>query len=353
MKPYPRTRGGGLLSMYGLFVFLLGLAAALSCEVARAGAADPQAILADVDGERISAEEVDQALGAPLRQLEEQIYTMRRDRVEALIGERLLAREAAKRGLSVPALLDAEVTPKVGLVSEQEIAAVYESSKEGIKADKATAWGQIRAYLQNQKLAAQRETFVRALAAQSRVTVHLKPPPVVRVEVSAEGAPMRGLATAPVTIVEFTDFHCPYCKRVLPTLTQLLARYGDRVRLIFRDFPMDSLHPQARQAAEAARCAGEQEKFWEFHDVIFANAPRASPEQLKTYAEQTGLDVARFEACLASGAHRAAVQRDVEEGNRLGVTGTPAFFVNGRLLTGAQPLDRFARLIDDELARTR
>lgn len=309
--------------------------------------------LAEVDGEAISAEEVEKGLGPQLRKLEEQIYTLKRAKVEALIAERLLAREAARRGISVPALLDAEVTAKVGLVSEQEIEAFYQANKDRLRGDEATAREQIRAYLQTQKLAARREAFLESLRAKSRVFVHLMALPVFRAELSVAGAPFKGLATAPVTIVKFEDFHCPFCKRVQETFAQLLARYADKLRLVHRDFPIDTLHPEARRAHEAARCAHEQGKFWPYHDKLYANAPEASPEQLKAYAREVGLDLSVFEQCSTSGRYQAAVQQDVEEGNRLGVFATPTFFINGRALSGAQPIERFVQVIEEELPRER
>jgi protein-disulfide isomerase len=153
-----------------------------------------------------------------------------------------------------------------------------------------------------------------------------------------------------VTLVEFSDFHCPFCKRARATLKQILKQYPGKVRHVFRDFPVDGLHPQARRAAEAARCARDQGKFWEYHDALFAGPPRATPDDLRRYAEQIALDVPAFERCVAAGTHRAAVQRDYEDGVRLGVAGTPAFFINGRLLSGAQPLEAFVRVIEAELA---
>jgi protein-disulfide isomerase len=309
--------------------------------------------VAEVDGVAISSEEVEKSLAPQLSKLEEQIYNLKRQKVDALINERLLEKEAAKRGLSVPALLDAEVTSKVGLVTEQEIESFYQANKAQIKAEEAQVREQIRSYLQNQKLQTRREAFLESLRSQAKVVVNLKPPPVLRVDVKSDGAPFKGKANAPVTIVEFTDFHCPFCKAALPTLTQIESRYGDKVRIVFRDFPIDSLHPGARKGHEAARCANEQGKFWPYHDKLFANAPKASPEDLKTYAKEVGLNVAAFEKCFSSGKHQGAVQKDVEEGNRVGVTGTPAFFINGRMVSGAQPLDAFARVIDDELAHAR
>jgi protein-disulfide isomerase len=173
---------------------------------------------------------------------------------------------------------------------------------------------------------------------------------VHRTTVNLDGVRVRGPASAPVTLVEFSDFHCPFCKGVEATLDQVRSRYGDKVRLVFKDFPIDSLHPQSRPAHEAARCADEQGKFWEYHTVLFAGNPK-TPDQLKGVAQQVGLDMAKYDQCVASGKHRAAVQKEIDEGRRLGVTGTPAFFINGRLLSGAQPLASFTRLIDDELSR--
>ena len=153
-----------------------------------------------------------------------------------------------------------------------------------------------------------------------------------------------------MTIVEFQDFHCPFCKQVQPTLGELLSRYGDRVKLVHRDFPIDQLHPQARKLHEAAHCANDQGKFWAYHDLLYAKAP-VTAEQVGVYAQEVGLDLPAFEQCVSSGKYQAAVQKDIEEGTRAGVTGTPAFFINGRLLSGAQPLDRFVQLIEAELAR--
>jgi protein-disulfide isomerase len=140
-----------------------------------------------------------------------------------------------------------------------------------------------------------------------------------------------------VTIVEFSDFHCPFCKRVLPMLAQIEFQYGDNAKLVFPDSPIDQLHPKACKAHEAARCANEQGKFWAQHDVLSANAPQTSPEQIKPYAQEVGLNVAAFEPCFSSGTYQAAVRKNVEEGIRAGVIDTPGFFINGWLVSGAQP----------------
>ena len=335
---------GATLPLYGLILALTltGLSFA----------ADPPGAepLAEVNGETITAKYLEGALGARLSKLEEQIYDLKSRELDSLIAQRLFAQEAAKRGISVAALLDAEVTGKVSLVTEKEIEDFYQANKARMRGDETEIRQKIRAFLQQQKLTARREAFVESLRSQGKVIVRLQPPATIRVEVSTDGAPIRGAADAPVTVVEFSDFECPFCKQTHPTLKQLLERYPGKIRLAYRDFPLDSIHPQARRAAEAARCAQDQGKFWEYHDLLFTQSPQLAPEDLRRYAGQVGLDVAKFDGCLATGVHKAAVQRDLDEGNRLGITGTPAFFVNGRTLTGAQPIEAFTRLIEQELA---
>ena len=328
----------------GILLLLTGLSFAPKAQAA-------SEILAEVDGVAITAEEVEKPLASQLSKLEEQIYNLKLRRLEALINDKLLAKEAAKRKLTVPALLDAEVTAKVGLIMEQEIEKFYQDNKAQIKGEQAQVREQIRAYLQNQRLAAKREEFLSSLRAQAKVLVNLKAPPIQRIEVSVQGAPFKGGEKAAVTIVEFSDFHCPFCRQVIPTLAQLELQYGEKIKLVFRDFPIESLHPGATKAHEAARCANEQGKFWPYHDKLFASPPSSTPEAFKALAKEVGLDAVAFESCLGNGKFLAAIKEDMEEGNRVGVSGTPAFFINGRQISGAQPLEAFTRVIDDELAR--
>jgi protein-disulfide isomerase len=330
--------------MIWIIVFLLGFSFPPNAHAA--GDA-----LAEVDGVAITSQEVEKSLAGQLSKLEEQIYSLKRQKLDALINDKLLEKEAAKRKVTVPQLIDAEVTSKVSLVTEQEIEKFYQDNKAQIKSDDPQVREKIRAYLQNQKLAAKREEFLKSLRSQAKIVDNLKPPPVIRAEVSIEGAPFRGAPDAPVTLVEFSDFECPFCKRAHPTLTQLLEKYPGKVKLVYRDFPLESIHPQARPAAEAARCARDQGKFWEYYDTLFTESPKLAPDDLKRYAGQIGLDGTKFDTCVAGGVHKATIQRDLDEGNRLGITGTPAFFINGRIISGAQPFEAFARVIDEELAR--
>lgn len=314
-------------------------------------AASPPEPLAQVNGDTITAEDLERALGVRLSRLQDQIYELKRRELDTLIAQRLLAQEAARRGISVAALLDAEVTAKVGLVTEQDIEAYYQANKSRLRGDEAEAKQRIRALLQERKLAARRQDLVDSLRSQAKIVVRLERPPAIRLDVPIDGAPARGSADALVTLVEFSDYQCPFCKRAQATVKQILDRYPGKIRHVYRDFPIDSLHPQARNASEAARCAHDQGKFWDYHDLLFTNSPRAGSDDLRRYAEQAGLNVSEFQRCLAAGTHRAAVQSDIDEAARLGLTGTPGFFINGRPLPGAQPLEAFIRVIEEELAR--
>jgi protein-disulfide isomerase len=174
-----------------------------------------------------------------------------------------------------------------------------------------------------------------------------------RAKVGSEGHPSRGPATAPVTIVEFSDFECPYCGGLYPTLKRLEQTYKDKIRIVYRQFPLNSIHPRAQKAAEASLCANDQDKFWQLHDAMFADQRNLTVEDLKAKAATiSSLNGSTFATCLDSGKHAAAVNDSIAEATKLGIDGTPALFINGRFLGGNQPYDAIAKIIDDELNRT-
>ena len=309
----------------------------------------PAASVAVVEGESISAAELDKAAGAELDKLEQQIYDVRVQRLDAMIGDKLLANEAKRRGVTVDSLVASEITAKTTGVSDADVDAFYEQNKARLP-QQPNIRDQIRQFLTEQRVVARRDEFVGELRARGNVSVSLSPPPVTRQTIRIDGAPSRGPANAKITLIEFSDFHCPFCRRVQPTLTELLKRYPDQIKLVFKDMPLDELHPQARRAAEAARCANDQGQFWPYRARLFERGPDASDAALTAIATEIKIDVPAFEKCLASGVHKAGVQQDLAEAQALGLTGTPAFFLNGRLIPGAQPLEAFVRMVDEELA---
>jgi protein-disulfide isomerase len=177
-----------------------------------------------------------------------------------------------------------------------------------------------------------------------------RPDPNRRYSVNIKGSPFKGPSSAKLAVVEFSDFQCPFCKRVGPTLTQVEEAYGDKVRIVFKHLPL-RIHSKAPAAHAAAEAAHRQGKFWEMHDAIFAQQKELEPEKFVEYAEQIGLDMEKFKADLVSKEVKQRVDADAEEAKRLGVTGTPGFFINGRFLSGAQPFESFKRLIDEELGK--
>jgi predicted DsbA family dithiol-disulfide isomerase len=305
--------------------------------------------IATVGGKAIYEQDLTPSIAAQLHQLRIQEYELKSKALEQLIVTRLLEAEAVKQGITVAQLTEREVQTKIGEPTDAEVEAYYLGQKERVQRPFVDVQSGLRQALRQARIQESLQQYLARLKAGSSVVVWLDPP---RVELAGHSNRVRGNPEAPVTIVEFSDFHCPFCNRVQPSLTELLARYDGKVRLEFRDFPLDTLHPRARAAAEAANCAGDQGKFWEYHDLLFAQAPKASVEDLKGYARTVGLDAEQFDSCLFQSTHHDAVQRDIDEATKLGMTGTPAFFINGRPLSGAQSLEKFVQIIDDELART-
>ena len=308
---------------------------------------------AKVGDEVITLREVEQGLRAELAKIEEQRYALLDKRLEQLIGDRLLAQEAKKRGMPVEQLLKAEVYAKVSEVTDAEVATFISSQNRASLPQMSEADLKLKAgeYLRLVKLQERRRALVESLRAQTPVTVYLQATVAARVPVSANRGFVRGAMEAPVTIVEFTDFQCPYCKTATDTVKQVLEKYPGKVKWVFRDFPIPRLHPEAPKAHEAARCAGEQGKFWEYHDLLFDRSPRQAPADLKRYANDLKLGTAAFDQCLDSGKQAGEVNSDVQDGVRLRVEGTPTFFINGRRLAGSEPLATFQKIIDSELAR--
>jgi protein-disulfide isomerase len=306
-------------------------------------------VVATIGGEPFTARQLEEAAGPRLFQIRTQQYQAQRQVLDEEIAKRLLDREASARKLTVEELVKQEVEPKVAPVTEAEQKAFYEQNKARMgPISEAEALKRIEAGLRQQRTAERRAEFIRSLSAKSDVRVLLEPP---RLNMAIGDDPARGPADAPITIVEFSDFQCPFCSRATATLKKLDETYTGKIRLVYRDYPLVQIHPNAARAAEAAGCANDQGKFWAMHDTLFSHQDKLAEADLKQAAADLGLDTAAFNQCLESGRHAADWKKDAEEGSRYGVTSTPAFFVNGRLIVGAQPYEAFAKVIDEELAR--
>lgn len=268
-----------------------------------------------------------------------QVYEARARALDSLIELRVIAGEAERRNTTVEALLDSAG----GDVSETEIQAFFDENQEKIGEQTLEAIAPaIRTHLEQQN----RRTAIASWIEAADVQIQLAPP---RFEVGAVG-PARGASEPTVTIIEFSDFQCPFCRRAGPILDELLERYPQDVRVVYRHLPLASIHPRALPAAQASTCAEDQGLFWEFHDALFAGPAALADEDLRQLAEQVDAEMAVYDECVASGANVDRVEADVAAARAVGITGTPAFFVNGVLLRGAQPVAAFERIIEHDLA---
>jgi protein-disulfide isomerase len=312
---------------------------------------DPKATVAKVDDAVITQADLDVKVENRLARLRQEEYEIRKQALDEIVDERLLQSEARKRGVSKEELLRDEVERQTPKPSAADVDGVYNQYRSRLGGrTREQAGPEIEKMLVERAQATRRETFLQHLRASAKVTIALEAP---RTEVPIPAtAPVLGPTDAPVTIVEFADYQCPYCHRAQDTVDLVMSRYAGKVQLVHRDFPLDG-HPGAYPAARAARCAGEQGKFWDYHRSLMKEQGDLSETDLLARAKTLKLDADPFKTCLASDRYDSVIRESVEAGNRVGVSGTPAFFVNGRMLTGARPFEQFQEVIDAELARGR
>jgi protein-disulfide isomerase len=283
----------------------------------------------------------------------QQLYDGRKSALDAIVADMLIEQAAKAKGQTPAQYREAEVARRVTPVTDGQIAAFYAQNQAQMQGRPLAQMSPaIRQYLDEQQRSGAFQAMVADLRKGGPAVNVVLDAPRYTVDVAADD-PVLGVAAAPVTLVEFSDFQCPFCARVMPTLKKVKETYGDRVRIVWKDFPLTSIHPQAFKAAEAGQCAREQGKFWELHDVLFANQAALQPDDLKKHAAAVGVDLPKFNACFDASKYGERVQQQMSAGTQLGVGSTPSIFINGRLVSGAQPYEVFAGIIDEELARTR
>jgi len=312
-----------------------------------------------VNGETISQADVEAVAAGDLDRLAQQRAqfeaNFERDRnnalqsaLERVIQQKLLAAEAKKRGIAMDALIRAEVDDQVSTPSDAAVDKFYQENKSRINGSLTQLQNDIRNYLREQDRNRLLEKLLTRLKKDYNVMTFLEP---TRTKLATEGHPTKGPAAAPITIVEFSDFECPYCGGLFPTLKQVEKNYQDKIRIVYRQFPLTQIHPNAQKAAEASLCANEQNQFWAMHDAMFSEQNALGVEALKQKAAKLSLNTTTFNTCLDTGKYAAAIRADIAEGVKVGVSGTPALFINGRFLNGNQPYEEIQKLIDDELQR--
>jgi protein-disulfide isomerase len=326
-----------------LLLCALGIALARGAHAVGSGC-EAQTAVAVVGSQTITAAQVEAQLGSSLFRLKSDEYNLKRPALNELISRALLDQEAAARRTSVERLLDIEVDQKAKPVGEDEVAAVYASAKQNYpNVTEAEARRRIAEGMRQHRVQQRRQVFLEELRSRHAVKVLMDPP---RAAFKVQDAPALGPSEAPATVVVFTDYQCPHCARVGSLWEKIESRYGASVRLVIRSFPL-AFHKDAGKAAEAALCAQEQGEFRKMHDMLFANQRALQVPNLKRYAAEIGLRAEPFAVCLDSGRQESRWKADVLEGTASGVSGTPTFFVNGRLARA--DATALAQLIDEEL----
>jgi protein-disulfide isomerase len=311
----------------------------------------PDAVVAIIDGVPVRLNEVTGVAialdGKRLFSLNQQLHAVRERALNNLIGERLLARAAKDAGMTVEDYVEALPADRV---DEKDVELMLAGALQRNPAiDPEKLRDLIRGHLREQKLQDARRTHIEQLKLDHKkagkpIVVNL-PPPRMKVEVTADD-PTKGSGS--VEIIEYSDFECPYCQKAQPMIRELLAKYAGKVRLVWKDFPLPN-HQHAVAAAIAARCAGEQGRFWEYHDELFANQQALSAPDLRRHARAAGVDVSKFDGCIQGGRHREALGRVIDSASEHLVEVTPTFLVNGRVVQGAVPLYEMAAIVEEEL----
>jgi protein-disulfide isomerase len=340
------------LKAWGPAISLLLISCSTSAQPAKKPA--PGDVVATVGSISITLAEVDdKALQQPAAsfgdvKLVQALYEARSAAIEEIIGNIVLDQEAKARKIERAKLEETEIESKVEPVTDVEVAAWYKDNQarvRGAPLDQVRV--PIKDFLTRSRVQALRQDYIDRLKGKTPFRILLEPP---RAVVATTGRPAKGPANAPIELIEFSDFQCPFCLQANPTVTKVLDTYGDRIHFVYRHYPLPN-HPNARPAAEAAECAAEQDKFWPYHDRLFASAGKLADSDLKQAAADLGLDSGRFSSCFEARKYTSIVDADIRAGNDAGVSATPAFFINGRLVSGAQPFDVFKGIIDEELER--
>lgn len=335
---------------------VLGWAATAS-QTTQSAPAPPVELLAVVDGKEISVRDVERKWKtvdpSGFAAMEARRVDMLSRVLDGMIAEQLLTHEAKQRGMSGEDLLKREYSKRVNAVTDEDIVAEYESLRtNGTQPDPGLEVMRpaILKHLTQRRSFEARDSYLAELRGASKLEVRVLMKPR-RAEIPIfPSDPIDGKPDAPVTMVLFSDFECPYCRQFEPAVAAIQKQFGDRVRLVWKDFPKSN-HVRARIAARAARCANAQNAFFPYRDRLFSTPDRLSDKDLQAYAKDLSLNQSVFDACLASSKEDAFIDDSLSLGQRLGVTGTPTLFVNGRPMSGAVPSKVLAQVISEELSQ--
>lgn len=329
-------------------VTLALLSAALSSLVAADESTDAAVsshiVLVEINGAKLSLADFEGKHPSVLFQARNAFYRAERKALDDFIDEYLLERQAERQHVTVAQLLDLHVKSAVAKDPSEEALHVFYEGLDTTQPYEAVR-GQILEKIRQTRFTKAKSTYLKTLRNEATIKIRFDAP---RAAISLKDTPLRGLPGAPVTIVEYADYECPYCQQIEPTLVKLRAEYGEKLAVAYKDLPLP-MHNQAMKAAEAAHCAGAQGKYWEYHDLLFSSK-QLELARLKEHARALQLDTQEFDKCLESGEQAKVVKAQLDEGRQdLQLEGTPSYFINGRFFSGALTYEQFRTVIDEEL----
>jgi protein-disulfide isomerase len=303
-------------------------------------------VAVEIDGTKITMSDFESKRPLALFQARNNFFEAERKALEAYAEEYLLERQAQKENLTVAQLLDKHVNSTIaGNPDDDALRLYYEGIETAEPFDAARS--KILDHIREKRIATAKKAYLQSLHDQAKIAVVLAPP---RAPISLSNTPIHGAANAPVTLVEFADYECHYCQVAQPDLDKLQAEFKGKLAFAYKDLPLP-MHGHAEKASEAAQCAGVQNKYWEYHDELFKTAELELP-QLKSAAGKLGLDTKAFDECLDSGKGVPAIQATLEEAQKLGLQGTPSFFLNGRFINGIMKYEQLKQMVEDEIKST-
>lgn len=305
-------------------------------------------VVAEFQGKKLRASEIFGGVKTRLFDLEEEMFRTKESAINDYIERRLVEDEAKRQNLRAEELLEKNMGGPVAEVNDADVDSFLASKGLSLN-NKNIRKEDVREYLKYLKRFDKRQAYVAQLKEKAKVKILLKEPESPKISVTTEGFPKWGNDSAKVTIVEFSDYQCPFCSQAVPTLDKIKSEYGpDKVRIVFRDMPIRS-HPRALPASLAAHCANEQGKFWEYHNTLFQNQQRLEDNDLKAFAKTLGMDETKFGECFNTKRHMPTIEKSMREAEALGISATPSFVINGILIQGAVPFPRFKEKIDKAL----
>lgn len=308
-------------------------------------------LAANISGKEISNEDLYKGVENDIYEAEMKVHEIKMNKLRALLLEKLMEADPKKKGLTNDEFLEKHIASKVS-VSAKEIQAFIKERGIDKKIVNAQMKERIKKFVGMEKKKKAVDNWVAKQTQKNPVLVYLTKPQRPVFEVEAGDAPWAGGSDAKVTIVEFSDFQCPFCKKGADRMDEVKKKYGKKVKVVFKNFPLP-FHTHAKGAAQASLCANEQGNkfFWKLHDMMFNDQAGLASDALKAKAKKSGLNTDKFMDCLTSQKYLSKVEADMKAGRDLGVKSTPTFFVNGKLINGAHPLETFAELIDEELKK--